>query len=73
MRADKNVVELLQRWLALAEEGEIREVVLVGVFAGAGYETAYALHDTETMIVEMRAAAYQMQKDSERPSQCRTH
>ncbi len=73
MRADKNVVEQMQRWLELAKSGELREIVLVGAFASGEYETAYALTDSETMIVEMRAAAYQMQKDSEAPPHRRTH
>lgn len=61
-RPHPGVVGLLREWLALAEAGELRAVLLLGRQADASYVEAWEIdRDPDDMVLELRSTVIRLQ------------
>lgn len=58
---DPEVIDLLERWLADARSGDLRDVVLVGRFCDGEYADDWIVNDQGDMAVELRSTVIRMQ------------
>ena len=58
MRANQDVVEAMEKCLALAKDGELRNVVIVGEVAGGMYYENVAFENGATLLGHIARAAF---------------
>ena len=62
MRPHPGVVGLLREWLAEAEAGDLRAVVLLGRKADGEYEEGWDINrDADDMVLELRTTVIRLQ------------
>ncbi len=64
-KPDPALVAFIREWLALAEKGGLREVVMVGRMADGEPQSAYYVHDLENMRCDLRTVVYMMRAEDE--------
>jgi hypothetical protein len=67
-RPNPDVVALLERWMAAAYRGDLRDIVLLGRFADGEYLDEWDVGDNmPDMIVELRSTVIRAQTQADEP------